>query len=120
MAGFRFDPFRPMRATNTAAVFAVPPAVKLETLRPFPFFVNIDWSLVEGGWMCLGLDGLRVVRPGIDKCCYKREVITGHSPPSCRGRGAESVHSTPLPNDARVSGRLDRRSRCPSEETLAD
>ena len=108
MAGFRFDLFRPLRATNTAAVFAVPPAVKLETLRPFPFFVNIDWSFFGGGRVdVFGPRWMRVVRPGIDKCCYKREVITGHSPPSCRGRGAESVHSTPLPNDARVSGRLD-------------
>ena len=44
-----------------------------------------------------------VVRLGIDKCCYKREVVTGHSP--LRGRGAQSAHSTrSTPNDARVSG----------------
>ena len=30
-----------------------------------------------------------------------------------RGRGAESVHSTPLPNDARVSGRLDSPDALP-------
>ena len=32
MAGFRFDLFRPLRATNTAAVFAIP-QVKLKGER---------------------------------------------------------------------------------------
>ena len=99
MAGFRFDPFRPMRATNTAAVFAVPRSCG-QTRNSSALSIFCEYRLVFLWWSLdvFGPRWMRVVRPGIDKCCYKREVITGHSPPSYvswAGRRICALHSAP-------------------------
>ena len=90
-----------LRATNTAAAFAL--ALLSPSGQTAAYSIFCEFRLVISLLAAGPRDRLCVVRLRIDKCCYKREVVTGHSP--LRGRGAQSAHSTrSTPNDARVSG----------------
>ena len=66
--------------------------------------------------MCLGLDGcVWSDREMTNVVTRGKSLLAILLPRTCRGRGAESVHSTPLPNDGRAS-KWSTRSTVPMPE----